>query len=163
MTEIMENIFAPWRMAYIEMPKDNEGCIFCDFPKEDRDKERLILHRGKTAFVIFNAYPYNPGHLMVAPYRHTADYESLSDEEMLEMHRLSAKCIAVLKKVMNPQGYNLGINLGKVAGAGFDCHLHLHVVPRWNGDTNFMPVFADVRVVAENLSVTYEKMKAAWH
>lgn len=158
----MENIFAPWRMAYIQVSKDPKGCIFCDFPKEDDDEERLILHRGKLCFVIFNAYPYNPGHLMVAPYRHTAEYERLSDEEMLEMNRLGGRCISVLKKVMDPHGFNMGINLGKVAGAGFDGHLHLHIVPRWNGDTNFMPVLADVRVVAEDLSVTYRKMKDAW-
>ena len=158
----MENIFAPWRMAYIQVSKKQEGCIFCDFPREDNDEERLILHRGKKCFVIFNAFPYNPGHLMVAPYRHTADYETLCDEEMLELHRLGGTCIEVLKKVMTPQGFNLGINLGKVAGAGFDGHLHLHVVPRWNGDTNFMPVFAEVRVVAEGLRETYKRMKDAW-
>ncbi|MBL3538693.1 HIT domain-containing protein [Aminivibrio sp.] len=159
----MENIFAPWRMAYIQVSKNKDGCIFCDFPPEYRDEERLILHRGATCFVIFNAFPYNPGHLMVAPYRHTAEYELLSDEEMLEMHRLGGRCISVLKKVMNPQGFNIGINLGKVAGAGFDGHLHLHIVPRWNGDTNFMPVFADVRVVAEELAETYARMKEAWN
>ena len=114
----MENIFAPWRMAYIEVSKKQDGCIFCDFPPENRDEERLILYRGSTCFVIFNAFPYNPGHLMVAPYRHTAD---------------------------------------------FDGHLLLHVVPRWNGDTNFMPVFADVRVVAEELAATYARMKKAWN
>jgi ATP adenylyltransferase len=99
---------------------------------------------------------------MVAPYRHTAEYEGLTDDELLEMHRLAGRCIEVLRKTMNPQGFNLGVNLGKVAGAGFDGHLHLHIVPRWNGDTNFMPVFADVRVVAEELTETYRKMKDAW-
>lgn len=158
----VENIFAPWRMAYIAVSKDQGGCIFCDFPKEDNDEARMILFRGETCFVIFNAFPYNPGHLMVAPYRHTAEYELLTDEELLEMHRLAGKCIVVLRKTMNPQGFNLGVNLGKVAGAGFDGHLHLHIVPRWNGDTNFMPVFADVRVVAEELAETYRKMKEAW-
>ena len=158
----MENLFAPWRMAYIAVSKEQEGCIFCDFPKEDNDERRLILFRGESAFVIFNAFPYNPGHLMVAPYRHTSEYESLSDVELLEMHRLAGRCISLLKKTMTPQGFNLGVNLGKVAGAGFDGHLHLHIVPRWNGDTNFMPVFADVRVVAEGLAETYRKMKEAW-
>ncbi len=158
----MENIFAPWRMAYIAVSKDQDGCIFCDFPKEENDEARLILFRGKACFIIFNAFPYNPGHLMVAPYRHTAEYEGLTDEELLEMHRLAGRCIEVLRKTMNPQGFNLGVNLGKVAGAGFDGHLHLHIVPRWNGDTNFMPVFADVRVVAEELTETYRKMKDAW-
>lgn len=158
----MENIFAPWRMAYISASKNQEGCIFCDFPKENRDEERLILHRGKTCFIILNAFPYNPGHLMVSPYRHTAEYEHLTDTEMLELHRLGGRCVSVLKKVMSPQGFNLGINLGKVAGAGFDEHIHLHIVPRWNGDTNFMPVFSDVRVVAEGLATTYKKILEEW-
>ncbi|MEA4880142.1 MAG: HIT domain-containing protein [Synergistaceae bacterium] len=158
----MENLFAPWRMAYISASKNQEGCIFCDFPKEDRDEERLILHRGKTCFIILNAFPYNPGHLMVAPYRHTAEYEHLNDTEMLELHRLGGRCVSVLKKVMGPQGFNLGVNLGKVAGAGFDGHLHLHIVPRWNGDTNFMPVFSDVRVIAEGLETTYKKILEEW-
>lgn len=159
---MMKSIFAPWRMEYIQASQNHEGCIFCDFPVENKDDERLIPARGKTCFVILNAYPYNPGHLMVAPYRHTAVYEELSDEEMFEMHQLGARSIAVLKKIMAPQGFNLGINLGKVAGAGFDGHLHLHVVPRWNGDTNFMPAIAGVRVVAEALSATYKKIREAW-
>lgn len=158
----MKHIFAPWRMEYITTSQDHEGCIFCDFPIENNDVERLILARGKYCFVILNAYPYNPGHLMVAPYRHTAEYDLLAPEEMTELHMLGAKSISVLKKVMAPQGFNLGVNLGKVAGAGFDGHLHLHVVPRWNGDTNFMPAIAGVRVVAEALSATYKKMKDAW-
>lgn len=159
---MMENIFAPWRMAYINAPKKQEGCIFCDFPKEEDDEERLLLYRGKRCFVLCNAYPYNPGHVMVAPYRHTAVYESLDDEELLELHRLGGRCIEALKSAMNPQGFNLGLNLGKVAGAGFDGHLHLHVVPRWNGDTNFMPVLGEVRVIAEGLNATYHRLKAAW-
>lgn len=158
----MDSLFAPWRMTYISAPKDHERCIFCDFPKEDRDRERLIVHRGRTCFVICNAYPYTPGHLMVAPYRHTAEYEALSDEELLELHRLGGRCITVLREVMHPHGFNLGINLGKVAGAGFDGHLHLHVVPRWNGDTNFMPVIGDVRVIAEALQATYDRVRNAW-
>ena len=158
----MESIFAPWRMAYIAVSKEQEGCIFCDFPLEYRDEARLILHRGRTSFVILNAFPYNPGHLMVAPYRHTCEYEALSDEELLEMHRLAGRCIEALRRAMAPQGFNLGVNLGKVAGAGFEGHLHLHIVPRWNGDTNFMPVFSEVRVVAEELSETYRKLKEAW-
>jgi len=158
----VDHIFAPWRMAYIAVSKNQDGCIFCDFPKEQNDEERFILFRGESCFVIFNIFPYNPGHLMVAPYRHTSEYEGLCDVELLEMHRLAGKCVSVLKKAMNPQGFNLGVNLGKVAGAGFDDHLHLHIVPRWNGDTNFMPVFSDVRVVAECLADTYKKMKEAW-
>ncbi|MFA6746844.1 MAG: HIT domain-containing protein [Aminobacterium sp.] len=158
----MESIFAPWRMAYIANSSKQESCIFCDFPKMNEDEKNLIIYRGKCCFVICNAFPYNPGHLMVAPYRHTALYESLSDEDLLEMHHLAGHCLKVLKKVMNPQGFNLGVNLGKVGGAGFDGHLHLHIVPRWNGDTNFMPVLGDTRVIAESLEETYKKIKKAW-
>ena len=154
----MERIFAPWRIRYIESPK-YEGCIFCDFPKENKDEERLILYRGKSCFVIMNNYPYNPGHLMIAPYRHVASVEELNDEEALEMMKLSQKMVEVIKKAMNPDGFNLGINLGKVAGAGIEDHIHLHIVPRWNGDTNFMPVLADVKVIPEAIEDSYKKLK----
>ncbi len=158
----MDNLFAPWRMQYISAPKEGDGCIFCDLPLENRDEENLILFRGDSCFVIMNAFPYNPGHLMVAPYRHTAEYEALGNEELMEMQLLAGRCIRALKQSMSPQGFNMGVNLGKVAGAGFDGHLHLHIVPRWNGDTNFMPVFSEVRVVAECLGATYKKLKEAW-
>ena len=154
----MERIFAPWRIRYIESPK-YEGCIFCDFPKENKDEERLILYRGKSSFVIMNNYPYNPGHLMIAPYRHVASVEELNEEEALEMMKLSQKMVEVIKKAMNPDGFNLGINLGKVAGAGIEDHIHLHIVPRWNGDTNFMPVLADVKVIPEAIEESYKKLK----
>lgn len=163
----MDRIFAPWRNEYIlsnsdDNEKKGSGCIFCDFPKEDNDEKRLILHRGKYCFVILNAYPYNPGHLMVVPYRHTADLGSLTPEELAEMTSLCQTVYKVIKEVMNPHGFNLGMNLGKVAGAGIDQHLHMHIVPRWNGDTNFMPVLGDVRVVSEALDSTWKRLKAAW-
>lgn len=157
----MNHLFATWRMDYIKAPK-HEGCIFCDFPKENRDPERYILHRGKTCFVILNLYPYNPGHLMVVPFRHTNLYESLTDEEHLDMNRTAAHALSVLKRTMEPDGFNTGINLGKCAGAGVDGHLHLHIVPRWNGDNNFMPVLTDTRVVPEALDATWQKLKASW-
>ena len=145
---------------------DNEekgsGCIFCDFPKMDKDEKNLILHKGKHCFVILNAFPYNPGHLMVVPYRHTADMPSLTGEELAEMMSLCQKAHRVLTLVMNPHGFNLGMNLGKVAGAGIDGHLHMHIVPRWNGDTNFMPVIGEVRVISEALNSTWKRLKAAW-
>ena len=144
----MEHIFATWRMAYIAAPK-HEGCIFCDFPAERRDAERYILHRGESCFVILNLYPYNPGHMMVVPYRHTNVYESLTDSEAADMHRLTAHAVALLKRKMGPDGFNIGINLGHPAGAGVEGHLHRHIVPRWNGDNNFMPVLADTRVDRE--------------
>jgi ATP adenylyltransferase len=158
----VETLFAPWRMAYIATPKDHQGCIFCDFPKENNDQERLILARGEHCFVILNAFPYNPGHLMVVPYRHTCSYGSLTALEVAEMHALSSKAVAVMERMTAPQGFNMGINLGKVAGAGVDGHLHLHVVPRWNGDANFMPVLGSTRVLPEGLAETYRWMKEAW-
>ncbi|ASA77270.1 HIT domain-containing protein [Thermococcus sp. 5-4] len=156
----MKIMWAPWRIEYIRSPK-HDGCIFCDFPKENRDKERLILYRGKHCFIIMNNYPYNPGHVMIAPYRHVGRWEDLTDYELLEMMQLSQLMIKALKKTMNPQGFNMGVNLGRVAGAGIDDHVHLHIVPRWNGDTNFMPVIADTKVIPESLEEAYEELKAA--
>ena len=158
----MEQLYAPWRMAYIDSADKQEGCIFCDFPKENKDSERLILARGNLVFVILNAFPYNPGHLMVAPYRHEGDYEKLREEEFLEMHRFGQRCVAVLREGMNPQGFNLGINIGKTAGAGFAGHVHLHIVPRWNGDTNFMPVTAGTKVLPASLHETWDALKKVW-
>lgn len=157
----METLYSPWRMAYISTAEKSQECIFCEFPKKNEDEAFLILHRGKTCFVILNAFPYNPGHLMVVPYRHIADYESLSDMELLEMHRLAGACIAALKENMAPHGFNMGINLGRIAGAGVDGHVHLHVVPRWSGDTNFTTVIGETRVLPEALSVTWTKLKKA--
>lgn len=158
----MDQLFAPWRMAYIDSADKQEGCIFCDFPKENRDRDRLILTRGERVFVIMNAFPYNPGHLMVAPYRHEGEYNLLEEGEFLEMHRYGQKCVEVLKKAMNPQGFNMGINIGKIAGAGFAGHVHLHIVPRWNGDTNFMPVVGETKVLPQALHETWEKLKKVW-
>ena len=157
----MQSIFATWRMSYILAPK-HEGCIFCDFPKENNDDARFILYRGKTCFVMMNLYPYNPGHVMVIPFRHTSDYTSLSIEELTEIETLSVKCIKTLKKAFDADAFNLGVNLGAVAGAGVTDHLHRHIVPRWNGDTNFIPVISDIRVVPESLEATYKKLKEAF-
>ncbi len=156
----MKILWAPWRIEYIRSPK-HDGCIFCDFPKENRDEERLILYRGEHSFVIMNNYPYNPGHVMIAPYRHVGRWEDLTDDELLEIMKLSQMMIKVLKKVMSPHGFNLGVNLGRVAGAGIDDHVHLHIVPRWNGDTNFMPVIADTKVIPESLEEAYRELKKA--
>jgi ATP adenylyltransferase len=154
----MEKLWAPWRMAYVEVAKP-QGCIFCDKPREDRDDENLILQRGKTAFVIMNAFPYNNGHLMVAPYRHTAELESLSAEERDELMALAQESLSLLQAAFGPNGYNLGMNLGRVAGAGIADHLHLHLVPRWDGDTNFMPVIADTKVLPDSLQGSYRKLR----
>lgn len=152
-------------MEYIGLAKPDGGqspprCVFC--VGEDSDEERLILHRGESCFVILNLYPYNPGHMMVVPYRHTNVYESLTQGEFSEMNALSAEAVRVLKRVSSPDGFNIGMNLGKTAGAGVDEHLHLHIVPRWNGDTNFMPVLSDTRVVPEALHATWLKLKEEW-
>lgn len=152
----MERLWAPWRIEYILNEKPG-GCIFCPIDGT-ADRERLILYRSPLSLVMLNRYPYTNGHLMIAPVRHTADLDSLSEAEMLDLFeavRLSRK---VLEDVASPQGFNIGINLGKAAGAGVDEHLHIHVVPRWNGDTNYMSVISDVRVMPENLLATYDKL-----
>ncbi len=154
----MEKIFAPWRIEYIKMEKMND-CIFCLLPEENDDEKNLILHRGKKAFVIMNNYPYNPGHVMVAPFRHVGSWEELSNEEILEINSLVSLMIKTIKKAMNPEGFNIGMNLGRVAGAGIEDHVHVHIVPRWNGDTNFMPVLGDVKVIPQALQETYEELK----
>ena len=160
----MKQLWAPWRMAYISGKDDEnaEGCVFCVRDIRGEDRQRLILHRGEHAFVIMNKYPYSNGHLMVAPYRHLAELNGLSDAEALEMHHLLVHCRNVLQEECLPHGFNIGMNLGQVAGAGVADHLHLHIVPRWSGDTNFMPVFADVRVIPQHLDATYEYLAQAF-
>ena len=161
----MDVLRAAWRAEYINTPRGEniqERCIFCEYPKEEKDLENLLLVRGKTAFVMMNRYPYSSGHLMVIPYRHTNDFVSLTPEESLELIRLAQCATEAMKQALRPDGYNMGINLGKVAGAGIDAHLHLHVVPRWNGDTNFMSVTAETKVLPEALSATYERLAHAW-
>ncbi len=154
----MERLWAPWRIDYI-LSKKPPGCIFCDKPKENNDEENLILYRGKYNFIIMNAYPYNNGHMMVVPYRHTATLSGWSPEEQQELMDLADMAVELLRRLMRPDGFNLGINMGLVAGAGVADHIHLHVVPRWNGDTNFMPVLSDTRVISEHLRATYGKLK----
>jgi ATP adenylyltransferase len=145
-------------MAYVE-EKAPSGCIFCAKPDDQDDAASLILHRGTHAFIILNAYPYNNGHMMIAPYRHTADLEGLTDDESREMMELCQRGVAALRRVYSPDGYNIGMNLGLAAGAGIADHLHLHIVPRWNGDTNFMPVVADTKVLPDALRGTYDKLR----
>ncbi len=154
----MKRLFAPWRIRYILAPK-YEGCIFCSYPKQNRDKENLLLYRGNKAFIIMNRYPYNPGHTLICPYRHVAELGELAVDEKVELIELIDLIIAAIRKEMNPHGFNVGLNIGSVAGAGMEEHLHFHVVPRWNGDTSFMPVLADVQVVPEALEETYDKLK----
>ncbi len=154
-------IWAPWRLEYIEHADQLDGCVFCTAASGE-DEEMLVVRRGTSAFVLLNKFPYASGHLMVAPYRHVGDFAELSDDEALEIHRLAEQGIAALSETFGPQGYNLGWNLGRIAGAGVVDHVHLHVVPRWAGDTNFMPVLADVKVLPEHLTETRAKLAAAW-
>lgn len=153
-------------MVYLKSaPKSKHGeCIFCDKIKARRtqDRKNLVLHRGERAFVVMNLYPYTSGHLMVAPYEHSGELESLDGEVLKEMMLLVGTSIRALRATMNPQGFNIGINLGRVAGAGVEDHVHIHIVPRWNGDTNFMPVFAEVRMIPELLPQTYDKLFVAF-
>ncbi len=152
-------LWAPWRMEYVQrVDTKDDVCIFCEKPKQETDRENLILYRGKTVFVILNKYPYNNGHLMVVPYGHTSDIAALEDRAALEMWQLTNKCKAVLSKAFHPDGYNIGMNIGRTAGAGIDQHIHMHIVPRWNGDTNFMPIVGQTKVVSQALMETYDAL-----
>ena len=155
-------LWAPWRLEYIQSADDDEGCVFCRALESDSDEEALVVRRGERAFALLNKFPYASGHLMVAPYRHGSELGDLDDEEALEIHRLAAEALEALRATYRPDGANLGWNLGRVAGAGIVDHVHLHVVPRWSGDTNFMPVLADVKVLPEHLAETRRKLSEAW-
>ncbi len=158
----MENLWAPWRMAFIA-PKtpQPQACIFCTQPAAYRDAEHYILYRGTLCFMMLNLYPYNSGHLMIAPYQHVANVEDLDVETLAELTAQMQLALRALRMVMKPDGFNMGINQGKVAGAGFADHMHFHIVPRWNGDTNFMPVIADIKVMPEHLDSVYQQLKQA--
>jgi ATP adenylyltransferase len=145
-----KNIWAPWRIEYILGEKDGK-CFLCRMFRDKDDASNHLLLRGKTCAVVMNRYPYAPGHLMVAPYRHTAGLDDMTPAEATEMMALTRKCVAVLKRTMRPHGFNIGINLGDAAGAGLKDHIHMHIVPRWHGDTNFMPVLADIKVIPQAL------------
>lgn len=157
----MKVLWAPWRMQYI-LGEKPEGCIFCVKPGERRDAENYILHRGRTCFVIMNIFPYNNGHLMIAPYRHVPSLVDLNDEELLELMKVLNLSLRALEDALNPHGFNIGVNLGKVAGAGVEDHVHIHVVPRWHGDTNFMPILAETKVMPQHLRETYGKLKESF-
>jgi ATP adenylyltransferase len=144
-------------MRYIKKPKP-KGCIFCTKPRQDRDRKNYILYRGTHNFVMMNLYPYTTGHLLITPYRHESKLEALDPDTLLELMTLSQRSLVAIEAVLSPQGFNIGVNMGRVAGAGIEEHFHLHVVPRWNGDTNFMPFLAGVRVIPEHLDETYAKL-----
>jgi len=154
----MENLWAPWRLDYILGPKPDE-CVFCLPSHLDEDRERLVLYRGTHSFVIMNKYPYNNGHLMVTPFRHLMCPTALSTEESNEIMDLIKESVKILKAGFNPQGINVGLNIGEAGGAGIREHLHFHLVPRWNGDSSFMAVFSETRVIPEHLLSTYDRLK----
>ena len=160
----MEHLWSPWRMKYLQGEPGGApgGCIFCDKPTQQRDPENLIVRRGQLAFVILNRYPYNNGHLMVVPYAHASSLEDLQAPALTEIMLLTQQALRALRAVYQPQGFNVGANLGAPAGAGIAGHVHLHVVPRWAGDTNYMTVTAGTRVIPEDLSETFRQLRAAW-
>lgn len=156
----MERLWAPWRVQYITAEQE-EGCIFCKKPTQDNDRENLILKKDDLSFIILNAFPYNNGHLLIAPYRHVADISDLTNDEILNVMHLVSLGKKVLSMAFAPDGFNIGINLGRTAGAGIEDHVHIHIVPRWNGDTNFMPVLADTKVMPQALDDTYIQLLEA--
>ena len=157
----MDYLWTPWRYRYIAEAKKDSGCVFCNAPAANRDEDWLIVLRGVKNFVILNCYPYTAGHVMVVPYLHTADFAGLELETAAEMMLLSQRVQAAIDNVYHPNGFNLGMNLGLSAGAGIADHLHMHVVPRWAGDTNFMTTIGETRLEPEELSVTYTKLRKA--
>lgn len=150
-------IWAPWQLEYIQAADAQPGCVFCTALAGD-DEETLVVHRGVRAFVLLNKFPYASGHVLVAPLRHVGAFTELEEDEAAEIHRLAVRAIGALEAVFGPQGFNLGWNLGRIAGAGVVDHVHEHVVPRWAGDTSFMPVLADVKVLPEHLAETRAKL-----
>lgn len=156
----MKRLWAPWRLAYVAGPRD-EGCIFCEAPRRHDDRAALILYRAREAYIILNRYPYNSGHLMVVPFRHVARPEGLRPAEGAALLDLVSLAVRTLEQAIASEGFNIGINLGRAAGAGVDDHLHVHVVPRWAGDTNYMPVLGEVKVMPAHLEETYDRLAAA--
>ena len=159
----MDQLHAPWRIEYILAPKEpaSDASLFTRIAQSSDDEGNLVVARERACFALLNRYPYNGGHLMVVPYRQVAELDALSAQELAELMQLAQRCVAALRQTMRPDGFNLGFNLGQCAGAGIREHLHLHIVPRWNGDTNFMPVLADTRVVPQALTEVAAKLRAA--
>lgn len=163
----MKKLWAPWRMTYIREALNEEEackCVLCEIGKAsgEKDEENLVLARSEKVFVVLNRFPYCNGHLMVTPYKHTCSFDELDDDTVVELWRYTQRSIDTLRRAANPDGFNVGTNLGRVAGAGIENHLHLHVVPRWSGDTNFMPVLADVKVISQALAETWAELRKHW-
>lgn len=157
----VENLWAPWRLEYVTGTKP-DGCVLCAKARDGSDQDAHVVARGRHAYVVLNLYPYNNGHLMVVPYRHVADLDELTAEESAETQTLLRHAIRAARIALRPDGFNVGLNLGEAGGAGIAAHLHWHLVPRWSGDTNFMPVLADVRVMPQHLETTWKLLRDAW-
>jgi ATP adenylyltransferase len=157
----VKQLWAPWRLEYIKSADEDTDCVFCA-AVERQDEEGLVVRRGTRAIVVLNKFPYSSGHFMVAPVRHVGEFGELESDEVLELHRLASAGMGALAETYSPQGYNVGWNLGRIAGAGIVDHVHLHVVPRWAGDTNFMPVLADTKVLPEHLEETRRRLADVW-
>ena len=157
----MDNLWAPWRIEYVRAPKEEDGCIFCDLPAANDDKESLILLRGASAYVVLNRFPYNNAHLLIAPFEHNSEFDALAAGTQHEMLSLATRSMAVLRQELDAGGFNFGANFGAAAGAGIEEHVHLHVVPRWTGDTNFMPVIGTTKVQVQGLQDTWELLTKA--
>ncbi len=155
----MDNLWAPWRIKYIQAKKNN-GCIFCQKPRQKKDRINFIVKRGKFVFSILNIFPYNNGHILIAPYRHIDSLEKLNNDELIEMFELINHTTKQIKSKLKAQGFNIGFNIGKAAGAGIDKHLHVHIVPRWEADTNFMPVLSGTKIISQSLEELYNILKS---
>lgn len=158
----MENLWSPWRMKYVTDTDNPDGCVFCTAPAQADDLANLIVHRGKECFAILNRYPYTSGHLMVVPFAHVSSIELLTPEVRAELFEMVNHAIGVLREVYHPNGFNVGINMGEAAGAGIAEHAHVHIVPRWAGDTSFMSTVGETRVIPEELGVTWQRIRSAW-
>lgn len=158
----MEHLWSSWRMSYIMMSDREDECIFCNALDQPDGPENLIVHRGQSAYVILNRYPYTSGHLMVVPYEHYTSIEQSDPSTRFELMELTTQCIRILRSIYQPQGFNIGANIGDAAGAGIPRHFHMHIVPRWTGDTNFMSTLGGTRVIPEALLISYQRLKKAW-
>ena len=155
----MDHLWAPWRMDYIMSDKVADSCVFCPGDDRSKDEERLILYKGEMSMVMMNRYPYNSGHLLIIPNSHVQDLDQLSDKENMDLSVLLKNTVSIMKQIMDPEGFNIGLNMGKAAGAGIEAHLHYHIVPRWNGDVNYITAISETRVVPEYLNETYKKFR----
>lgn len=155
----MKRLWAPWRMSYIKNAKKEKGCLFCRVLRSKKDKKNLVLLRSKYSFAVLNLYPYNNGHLMASPKRHVRSIELLNDAEICDLINTVKKAKLLLGRELKPEGYNIGVNIGRAAGAGIIGHLHIHIVPRWNGDTNFMPILSSAKIISQSLNELYGKLK----